>query len=121
MENTNWVRPYVGLDGGEVPLDKLDHDEREFIKVLQCRAQTDDWNEFDSFWMKAVAEFYDSRGLSRRQSSKTEVFRIAQDLSSRLAVASGVAPLARLPRGTGRFDPDSISHAVRFLSCYRNF
>ncbi|HMC67023.1 MAG TPA: hypothetical protein VKI65_18945 [Gemmataceae bacterium] len=86
---------YTDLEGREVSLTGLDEAERKLVSLLRRRAATHpNWTDFDNFWTKAVADFYDARGLTRKQSSNTAVFRIAQDLSSRLAVRSG---MARLP------------------------
>jgi hypothetical protein len=85
----------VDQKGREISLSKLDKDERRLVAVLRRRAATHpDWTDFDNFWLSSVAEFYDARGLTRRESRRTEVFRLAQDLSARLAVESG---RARLP------------------------
>ena len=86
---------YTMLEGQECSLADLDDQERKLVTLLRRRATTHpDWNDFDGYWLRRVAAFYDARGLTRKQSSRTMVFRIAQDLSSRLAVASG---MARMP------------------------
>lgn len=83
---------YVDLKGRAIPLTQLDADERRLVRHLQDRARRHpDWGMFDHYWMKTLAAFYDARGLSRRQSSRTAAFRIAQDLSGRLAIAAGMA------------------------------
>jgi hypothetical protein len=83
---------YVDLRGREIPLATLDDEELELVSVLQHRAESHpDWIDFDNYWVGAVADLYDGRGVPRTQSSRTPVFRIAQDLSGRLAIASGWA------------------------------
>jgi len=83
---------YVDLKGREISLAGLDADERTLLKSLEQRAdRAPPWHEFANFWMKLVGEFYDGRGLSRSQGRHTAVYRIAQDLASRLAVEQGVA------------------------------
>jgi hypothetical protein len=83
---------YVDMDGNIIPLGELDAEEKRLVSRLRRRAQTHpDWCDFDNYWMRAVAEFYDGRGLRRSQSVKSVPFQIAQDLSSRIAVASGFA------------------------------
>src|SRR5205807_1278051 len=52
-----------------------------------------DWNSFDSFRTTSVAEFYERRGHDRRSMRETIVYKIAQDLSGRLAVKGGMACL----------------------------
>jgi hypothetical protein len=49
-----------------------------------------DWCDFRNYWVREVAAFYDARGLNRKRSRETAVFRIAQDLSGRLGIASGL-------------------------------
>lgn len=83
---------YVDLKGREFSLAELDADERTLLKSLEQRAdRAPPWHEFANFWMKLVGEFYDGRGLSRSQVRHTALYRIAQDLASRLAVEQGVA------------------------------
>ncbi|MCI0463284.1 MAG: hypothetical protein L0Z62_40575 [Gemmataceae bacterium] len=82
---------YVDLDGHEIALAGLDADERRLVARLRRRAQTHpDWTDFDNYWMRQVGAFYDARGVSRRVSSASVPVRIAQDLSSRLGIASGL-------------------------------
>jgi hypothetical protein len=83
---------YVDLEGREFSLAELDEDERSLLNTLKQRAdRAPSWHEFANFWMKLVGEFYDGRGLSRSQVRHTALYRIAQDLASRLAVEQGVA------------------------------
>lgn len=83
---------YIDLKGREFSLAELDADERTLLKSLEQRAdRAPPWHEFANFWMKLVGEFYDGRGLSRSQVRHTALYRIAQDLASRLAVEQGVA------------------------------
>ncbi len=86
---------YVDISGQEICLRCLDQEERKLLGRLRRRAVTHpDWIDFGNFWTKRVAEFYDARGLPRKVSRETAVFRVAQDLSARLAVETG---MARLP------------------------
>jgi uncharacterized membrane protein YccC len=83
---------YLDLKGRELPLGRLDGEERRLIAELEQRAKSrPDWDDFENHWTATVAAFYDARGLSRRESRETPVYKIAQDLSSRLAVAAGLA------------------------------
>jgi hypothetical protein len=82
---------YVDLNGMAITLDALDAAERRLLGRLERRARTHpDWSAFDNYWMPAVADFYDGRGLSRRQTLQTDIYRIAQDLSARLGIAQGL-------------------------------
>jgi hypothetical protein len=86
---------YRDLKGQEFALAALDAEEQQLLREIRRRAAGNpDWGEFDTFWVNAVARFYDARGLTRKESRQTAVFRIAQDLSGRIAIAAG---LARLP------------------------
>src|SRR5262245_40947066 len=83
---------YVDMNGEAISLAGLDAEERRLVARLRRRAHTHpDWCDYDNYWMREVAEFYDSRGVRRSQSVKSVPFQIAQDLSSRIAIASGFA------------------------------
>jgi hypothetical protein len=85
---------YTDYKGRTISLAELDDEERKLIARLRRRAKTHpDWNDFDNYWTRAVAEFYDGRGVPRTESRKTAAYRIAQDLSSRIAVSQGYARL----------------------------
>jgi hypothetical protein len=82
---------YVDLDGREICLGHLDAEEQKLLARIRRRARTNpDWDAFDNYWTKAVGEFYDARGVPRTESRESVVYRVAQDLSSRLGIASGL-------------------------------
>jgi hypothetical protein len=82
---------YADLNGNEIALDGLDAEERRLVARLRRRARTHpDWCDFGTHYLRTVAEFYEARGVSRKALVRTAVFRIAQDLSSRLGLASGL-------------------------------
>src|SRR5947209_8435283 len=82
---------YVDLDGNAIALARLDGEERRLVARLRRRARTHpDWCAFGNYWTRAVARFYDARGLPRRQAQQTAAYQIAQDLSSRLGIAAGL-------------------------------
>jgi hypothetical protein len=82
---------YVDLDGREICLGHLDAEERKLLARIRRRARTHpDWDAFDNYWTRAVGEFYDARGVSRKVSREGAVYRVAQDLSSRIALAAGL-------------------------------
>jgi hypothetical protein len=82
---------YVDLNGHEIALAGLDAEERHLVARLRRRARTHpDWTDFDNYWTRTVAAFYEARGVPRRVSRDSIPFRIAQDLSSRLGIASGL-------------------------------
>ena len=85
------IRVYLDLDGRPIPLEGLDSEEQRLLGRLERRARTHpDWCAFDNFWMPAVTEFYDARGVSRSQAIRTSIYQIAQDLSARLGIAQGM-------------------------------
>jgi hypothetical protein len=85
------VDAYIDLDGNEVALDGLDAEERRLVARLRRRARTHpDWSDFGTYWMRAVAEFYDARGLSRSALLRTAAYRVGQDLSNRLGIDAGL-------------------------------
>ena len=82
---------YTDYRGRELSLADLDDDERKLVQTLQRRAAaTSDWCEFSNYWTTAVGEFYAARRVSRAKVAKTLPYRIAQDLSSRISLASGM-------------------------------
>ncbi len=81
---------YVDLDGNEIALGNLSADERRLLARLRRRVRTHpDWCDFDNYWMRTVAEFYDSREISRKVAMRRPVYRIAQDLGNRLGIEQG--------------------------------
>ncbi len=89
------TEPYIDIYGRPISLQALDAEERRLVARLRQRARANpDWDAFDNWWTRAVAAFYQSRGYTPARFRQTVVYQIAQDLSSRLAVAAG---LARLP------------------------
>jgi hypothetical protein len=85
------IDDYVDLDGIPIPLAGLDTEERRLVAQLRRRARRNpDWDAFDNWWTRAIPEFYLARGVSRKAVVRTAVWRIAQDLSSRLGIAAGL-------------------------------
>jgi hypothetical protein len=83
---------YTTLRGQTIEVAGLDADERRVVDDLISRQRTvAHWTEFANFYMPAVGDLYLPRGLSRRQITETPVWKIAQDLNSRLMVAAGEA------------------------------
>jgi hypothetical protein len=83
-------REYVDLYGNAIPLAGLDADEVALVTRLRRRARTKPaWCDFRNAALRAVTDFYDGRGVSRKASTRTPAFRIALDLASRLGIAEG--------------------------------
>jgi hypothetical protein len=82
---------YVNLRGQEISTSELDTEERALLTRLRRRAKTHpDWTGFGNYWTRVVAAFYDARGVARPQARQSPVYRIAQDLCSRLGIAAGL-------------------------------
>lgn len=81
---------YTDLKGREVSTAALDDEERKLVVRIKRRAKTHpDWNDFENYWTGAIGEFYDERGVPRKQARKSAVYRIAQDLGSRIGIEQG--------------------------------
>jgi hypothetical protein len=82
---------YVDLYGREISLAALDPQERQLLARLRHRARrTPSWIDFRNYWTREVAAFYDARGLTRGQSRRSPLYRVAQDVWSRLGVEQGL-------------------------------
>ena len=82
---------YVDLDRREICLEHLDGEERKLLARIRRRARTHpDWADFRNYWVRVVAEFYDARGVPRKVSREKAVYRVAEDLWSRLGLAAGL-------------------------------
>ena len=81
---------YVDLKGRTISLSDLDRQERALVKDLIRKFEAGmGWNEFDNYWFAKVGRLYDGRGVSRGESRRKPVFRIARDLGSRIGIKSG--------------------------------
>ena len=85
---------YVALRGDVITVAGLTEAEQEFVAELKRQAkQLGEWTVYENYWIRAVADFYKESGLTRKQIRDRGVYRIAQDLGSRLAVEAGIARL----------------------------
>src|SRR4051812_30957024 len=83
---------YITLKREKISLAELDAQERAVVDELVDRQPTESsWPAFHNHWLPKVANLYEMRGLSRRETTQTPVWRIAQDLGSRLMVRLGLA------------------------------
>lgn len=87
---------YIDFRGRGIDTSSLDDDERQLVDELHRFAKdhldvrtAEYWN----FYIKRVGDFYESRGLARQETTKTVVWRIAQDIRSRQMLAAGMAKL----------------------------
>jgi hypothetical protein len=82
---------YVDVSGQRIALDGLDPEERRLLTRLRRRARTQrGWTDFGNYWTREVAAVYEARGLPRAKSRRTPVYRVAQDLWSRLGIGAGL-------------------------------
>ena len=82
---------YIDRKGNEFLLAELDQQQQDLVNELLQFAETNDctWTDFEKFWIPKVDQFYKARGLSRKKITQTIIWRIAQDLSSRLGLKEG--------------------------------
>ena len=83
---------YLDLKGREISLADLTASERSLIADMKAAAKkAADWSAFSNLWMVRIADCYADQNLTRPQIRKTVVYRVCQDLDSRLAVSQGLA------------------------------
>jgi hypothetical protein len=88
---------YRDLRGETIDVSSLDRDERELVAELLRFAEAHPnarTAEYWNFYPQRVGDFYEARGLTRKETTRTLVWRIAQDINGRLMVASGLARLS---------------------------
>ena len=81
-------------DGIPYDLSTLDNEEREVVRdliVFAARHPDARTAEYHNYYIARVGDFYQARGLTRSEVTKTTVWRVAQDINGRLMVASGIA------------------------------
>lgn len=83
---------YTTLNGEAFSLADLDADERRLVNEVVAKAKSvSDWTDYANYFMRAVGDFYQARGLTRRAIVALPVWKIAQDLKGRLMVRAGEA------------------------------
>ena len=85
---------YSDLYGNTIDISSLDDEERHLIDELhQYAKQHPDFRsgEYWNFYPRRVGDFYERRGLTRRETTVTAVWRIAQDIRGRMMIAAGLA------------------------------
>jgi hypothetical protein len=86
--------PRDGLNRDSLDLSSLDEQERALVHELIAFADEHPdalTAEYRNFYVHRVGDFYEARGLSRKETTQTLVWRIAQDINGRLLVAAGLA------------------------------
>lgn len=83
---------YLTLNLEVIRLSSLDAEEHALVdELVQLQERVSEWTDYANAYMPKVAALYTPRGLSRREITKTPVWKIAQDLSGRLMVQKGLA------------------------------
>ncbi len=83
---------YVTLKLEMINLAELDEEERAVVNDLrELQQQVTEWTDYANAYMSKVSDLYLPRGFSRSEITKMPVWRIAQDLNSRLMVREGIA------------------------------
>ncbi len=81
---------HADLRGRVYALSGLDEEERALLAKLKAFADSGPlWHEYQNRWMAEVGKLYEQRGLTRSQIIETPVYRVAQDIGSRLGIAQG--------------------------------
>ena len=92
--NMTQVDTYTDLYGCPIDTSSLDDEERQLISELDRFAKSHPdirTGEYWNFYIARVGEFYERRGLTRRETTKTATWRIAQDIRGRMMIAAGLA------------------------------
>jgi hypothetical protein len=85
---------YTDRRGESLDLTELDRDERELVGELLRYAEARPnarTAEYWNYYPRRVGDFYQARGLTRKEITRTVVWQIAQDVNGRLLVAAGLA------------------------------
>jgi hypothetical protein len=83
---------YTDLQGRTYDLSALGKAERACLGKLQRLAQSNpEWSVYRNSWLTAMDALYAAKGLSRSEIAKSVVYRVGQDLGSRLAIEQGRA------------------------------
>jgi hypothetical protein len=88
------VSVYQCSDGREWNLHVLDDEEREVLAELKACAEANPdptTAAYRNFYIKRLGSFYRQRGLTRRDTTKTPLWVIAQDLYGLMLVEAGIA------------------------------
>ena len=62
-----------------------------FLAARKHFAESPRWDDFKNRWYGAVMRYYDDQNLPRGESITKALYRVVQDMGSRLMIAAGVA------------------------------
>jgi len=81
---------YTDLRGRSFFLKELDPEQQSLVAEMESEAsQNPDSADFSNRWLARIGTFFEKRGLTRRETTRTTAWRIFQDLTSRLSIAEG--------------------------------
>jgi hypothetical protein len=83
---------YRDLKNNVYSLSDLDDEAKKLISEFHELAATGiDWGDYSNAWMPRASELLSKEGLNRPQIVKHDLWKILQDIGSRLHIASGLA------------------------------
>ncbi len=82
------MRNYTTLKGEKFDLDSLPEEQSNLWEKAEGYFQTaPEWTDFSTFWLRKVAKTFE--GLDRSEIVKMPIFKLCQDLESRLGIEQG--------------------------------
>ena len=82
------MKIYATLNNGKYDLDALGAQHRHFIeKVIHYYKKNPDWNKFANYWHREGQKVW--KNGNRREVVKLPIFKVCQDLESRLGIKQG--------------------------------
>ena len=83
---------YITLKRERISLSALNSEELALVdELIDLHQRESNWPIFRNYWIAKVSDLYTKRGLTRKEVTETLVWRIAQDLGSRIMVRTGFA------------------------------
>jgi len=81
---------HESIKGIKISLKDLNGEEQEILRDLYSYFESEpDWNDFSNFWPSKVVAYYDAKGQARQVTVHCTLFRVAQDLATRIGVEQG--------------------------------
>lgn len=81
-------KTYQTLSGQEFDLDLLSPEEQTVLKEVRKYYETSPpWGEFSDFWLRESQKLWE--GKDRRKTARSPLFKIFQDMGSRLGIKQG--------------------------------
>lgn len=84
MKTTN----YITLKGEEINIEDLPSGHKEILReVAEYFKESPDWNDFSNFWLGKMRIL--SQNGNRKELARSPLFRVFQDMASRLGINQG--------------------------------